>query len=763
MSSLKMTFSLTSLILIIALGLVFVPTSVMAENPTTGVTARTHTHPLNEELGDDPNTPATEATIAAHNGHPMVTSITLKGDNTRGSEAMVSGTTVGTTDVFTLVITFDRALTAAGADRAIDSTAASPLTGAEFNALILNKDKITAATDGTTPAVVTIADSTRVADSKGTKFEAVATISGSFPSGAATDAHEVMYVKVSIDAAAGFSLASVPEAELVNGGASLKSRGYEFKLVKEFGTDTTKAVAVELTAPDINLDDPFTVTVSSMKMNADGEVTGEEIKFVEGTTMLSQHFSIDGAYAIDASLAPKPVNPPRVENSIWQFTVHPRPSTQQVSVEIKAGSDIIKAVEVDDVKVKYKVTKSDFVLNSIVAEEGADDEAKFDVTITFAAELPVGTDLLASHLALTPKDDPATTAVTEKAARIVDGPEPDGLNRAVWLVEIQPVKGMATTLDLSDAGKAIFSTASDYKMLTVKTKAGQTADATAASTITAAYAADTMTTTISKGMIAANKFAVIDYSDLPDLEYFFDIGGTITLHDADTADDENSRTVVISEILWGLDLGEELLSDQEKHQFIELYNTTATDISLKDWKLVFTRGNVVPASDIDQVSNRDRNGWEVDTGATGKSGRVANTTADDQADDAVITPARIVSMYRNINYDHVETQAAKDTVDRAELVKGIPSGNVIGSWKNSELRSTNRWIYSTLNAKHIKRVAILVKSNPESTPFRINEIGNDVSGDNDWIELHKRFGYRTVAEKLCVVSGDRERHRYGDV
>ena len=32
MSSLKMTFSLTSLILIIALGLVFVPTSVMAHD-----------------------------------------------------------------------------------------------------------------------------------------------------------------------------------------------------------------------------------------------------------------------------------------------------------------------------------------------------------------------------------------------------------------------------------------------------------------------------------------------------------------------------------------------------------------------------------------------------------------------------------------------------------------------------------------------------------------------------------------------------------
>ena len=131
--------------------------------------------------------------------------------------------------------------------------------------------------------------------------------------------------------------------------------------------------------------------------------------------------------------------------------------------------------------------------------------------------------------------------------------------------------------------------------------------------------------TISVGAIAANDFAVIDASGLPDLEYFFDIGGSITLHDNDTADDANSRTVVISEILWGLDLGELVVANQAQYQFIELYNTTGADIDLAGWKLIFTAGNVRPVIDIDQVSNRGPGGWEVDTGDTGKSGRVTGT------------------------------------------------------------------------------------------------------------------------------------------
>ncbi len=240
------------------------------------------------------------------------------------------------------------------------------------------------------------------------------------------------------------------------------------------------------------------------------------------------------------------------------------------------------------------------------------------------------------------------------------------------------------------------------------------------------------TTTVTSGSIGANDFATIGSQDLPDLEEFFDLGGTIGLSNGDATDDKNSRTVVISEILWGLDFGAPV-EEQTQWQFIELYNTTASSINLATWTLTFTEGRPVPASDIDQVSNRYRIGWEL--GDThGQSGRVTGTTATDLA--SAITPTNIISMYRNINYNHVETQAAKATVDRAELVKGIPGGNGSGSWKASQRRSEySRWIYDSKRDKHFVSTAILTASPVARTPFIINEVSNGSGDTNDWVEI----------------------------
>ena len=96
----------------------------------------------------------------------------------------------------------------------------------------------------------------------------------------------------------------------------------------------------------------------------------------------------------------------------------------------------------------------------------------------------------------------------------------------------------------SDAGKVKFAYAG--AALTVKKKAA----APTVGVIGAVYNSATMTTTLS-GRIAANGFVVIGSTGLPDVQQFFNIGGSITLHDATAAIANNSRTVVISEILWG--------------------------------------------------------------------------------------------------------------------------------------------------------------------------------------------------------------------
>ena len=429
------------------------------------------------------------------------------------------------------------------------------------------------------------------------------------------------------------------------------------------------------------------------------------------TGLATTDFTVTGGEPIAVNA--KTVTAPTVANTVWEVAIDPdnNPFTESITVTIAATSTLAEPAAT---KGSLTDQVADGTLSSIVAATGADDTAAFAVTLTFAAALPAGADVIAADLKLTP----TTATVTGIAS----------LDRITWQVQIKPTTGMDTKIELSDAGNLKYDYAGAAVTVSKKTTV------TAGGTVTAAYDATKKETAISVGVIAGNGFAVIDHTDLPDLELFFDIGGSITLHDNDTADDENSRTVVMSEILWGLDFGEVVLANQTKHQFIELYNTTDEAIDLKGWKLVFTEGNVRPTIDIDQVSNRGPGGWEVDTGETGKSGRVAETLADDP--ESTITPINIISMYRNINYTHVETQAAKDTVDRAELVKGIPGGNAIGSWKNSIRRSTNRWIYSTLGAKHHTTIGILSASSVAGTPFIINEIGNDTGGDNDWVEIH---------------------------
>ena len=246
----------------------------------------------------------------------------------------------------------------------------------------------------------------------------------------------------------------------------------------------------------------------------------------------------------------------------------------------------------------------------------------------------------------------------------------------------------------------------------------------------ASYDGSTKETTLT-GSIDANGFAIIRSASLPDLEEFFTIGGTIGLDDGDAADDKNARSVVISEILWGLDYGETDIANQNKHQFIELYNTTSAAIDLANWKLIFTEGRPVPASDIDRVSNRSGAGWDVNIG---QSGRVTNTTADGGGTSA---PINIVSMYRKINYAKVEKVKADGTADpnRGEQLKGIPGGNGPGGWAAS-LRASANGIFSSIGRKHFATTAILTASPVAGTPFRINEIGNDTGSDNDWVELH---------------------------
>ena len=405
-----------------------------------------------------------------------------------------------------------------------------------------------------------------------------------------------------------------------------------------------------------------------------------------------------------------------------------------ISVSIASGSD--------DDTTKPAAAEEDgelridgITLVSIEAAEGADDTGPFVVTLTFASDSVE--DLDKDHIMVSPYDDPDDDDDDdEEEAEVDEVNAVSGTDMKIWTAVITPVEDEETTVALADdSGVGMGSVTA----LIVKTKADQAADT---STPTPGDISGTRTEIIDgyevalSGVVAPNDFAVVAAASLPDLELFFSRGGTITLTDADaTKTDHAAKTIVISEILWGLDLGA-AVGAQDVYQFIELYNTnkppaadatdqTAGQIDLAGWKLVFKEGRPVPDNDVDQVSNVAGAGWIVDIG---QSGKIAGSILAGGTSSAV----NLVSMYRNINYAKVQGTEAD-----AERVKGVPGGNGKGSWKASQRASaTTNGVTASNGGKHFVSVSVIGATSVPRSPFIINEIGNDTNGGNDWVELH---------------------------
>ena len=239
------------------------------------------------------------------------------------------------------------------------------------------------------------------------------------------------------------------------------------------------------------------------------------------------------------------------------------------------------------------------------------------------------------------------------------------------------------------------------------------------------------TTTLS-GSIAANSFGVVLADNLPDLEDFFRQKGTIVLSDGVSASVEGlgTRTVLISEILWGLDAGEPA-DTQDRRQFIELYNTGKTgSINVTGWTLTFTLHRPAPLNVVDRVSNAGTivdAGWFMDIG---QSGVLTGTTlAGATALGGTGVPVDIISAYRNINYNAVQGGGDRLKADHVRW------GHQKGSWKATTRITTQVGIKASPGARHFVELGTLTKTNVPFSPFVINEIGNATDGANDWIEL----------------------------
>ena len=296
MSSLKMTFSLTSLIFLIALGLVFVPTAVMAHDATQSATTPpipSHNHPVRVLIpavtADAANNIAAAAEVPIHGHHPMVTSIALKaGDKVRDKMVEVGAAPNAATanldpNQFVLVVTFDRPVvdpataTTADTDGTVGVSATEALAilaAADISFSVRNKNRAPLATQANISFAPASQDAITVVDDVSNTFEVVVTATGeAVPTGVAADDNETVILIVQIPNGAVFSaqqtldLPNAVGTVDVPGGASSASSLYEFTLVKELPT-----VPMAPTAPE-NLEavvDPEEVTVELRWDEEDG-------------------------------------------------------------------------------------------------------------------------------------------------------------------------------------------------------------------------------------------------------------------------------------------------------------------------------------------------------------------------------------------------------------------------------------------------------------------------------------------------------------
>ena len=223
--------------------------------------------------------------------------------------------------------------------------------------------------------------------------------------------------------------------------------------------------------------------------------------------------------------------------------------------------------------------------------------------------------------------------------------------------------------------------------------------------------------------------SVVEYSPMVDLENLLYTGGTIdvfvqmssrvdTNTDGTTTTVETTPKVVVNEVMWGVDEGHVGGPGHTKHQWIELYNTSA-DVAAT--ALVrFRESTTVPAtSDLtvgeatfkfkDRLSNIVRigatTGWQLSKGQSGNS-----TTG---------SLKEFISMYRNdqnkIGWDH-------DHWTESILLSHVNHKSTPGA-------------ANTRDAVSVETRATPTTFNPSKDAVIINEVYNDADDKFDWIEL----------------------------
>ena len=267
----RLTFSLASLIFLIALGLVFVPTSVMAHSTADIGTLASHGHPT-DAIPANPNADPPTTLVDAHGEHPSVVSITAVAVATTANNVKKVGNTTyialdsdtettNPPDTVNLIVEFDRMVNG-GAGATASSTAivaADVLDSAGFEFVVQDENDFTDGNAfGSNNDQILFGTSTRfssgtpaVVDNK--KFVIPLTFGSDLIPTATKPQRELVFrIRAKADAAKSLRKAYAPNTQLHDGAPSASSSAYSFTLVSE--------LPEEAVAPD---DHPPTVAITS--------------------------------------------------------------------------------------------------------------------------------------------------------------------------------------------------------------------------------------------------------------------------------------------------------------------------------------------------------------------------------------------------------------------------------------------------------------------------------------------------------------------
>ena len=317
----KSTFSLASLILLLALGVVFGTTFVMAHAPDD-TTVGPHTHPVTEAVAEDASATPPVLPVPLHNTHPVPV-ITLRSGqpNVRGNMIALDATTNTT---FTLIVDYGTDVTDTATNTDTTGVADDDLSIADAAHATLQVDS-TAATDATLAI-------TRVGSSD-SMFRVVVT-PGLYPNAdtAATATNDdTLMFRIQLPAGDLFSLQTTEvvgtavDPVTVPGGESLASALYTFTLV-----DVLPPPEPDTTVPVLSIGTPtfdagkgqvtFTITVTEANPGTDA---GDGLSLSDITSGVTNGSVVDFADNNDGT---------------YTVLVMPTDAAMPVSLSIAAGA-----------------------------------------------------------------------------------------------------------------------------------------------------------------------------------------------------------------------------------------------------------------------------------------------------------------------------------------------------------------------------------------------------------------------------------------